>query len=209
MPRLPAELRPILGDIAFGAGTSLSRHIFRTADEQRSISLTRDFVAIEDKKYVRWEEFAPEVKLADSALRKAYRTPFYQRVGLRYRNTIDRAKIPGLADAHWKDLIRPPFTGLLQEADARDCVQEQKTELVIALDEVPGAFMRLVHGLRQVSSGADPRGVFFFDADLFKEGKLEHEEINELLDTFHVVAGHIFRWAITRPLYDALEPEDV
>lgn len=201
----PAELKALLGRVNFPVGDQ-QRHTFQNADSSASIYLTKEFLAVETTQYKNWELFFPEIKRAAEALQAEYQPSFYSRVGLRYQDVIDRSTIPGLNDVPWHELISENFIGMLGHEEIRPSITEQTTQSLIALDDLPGAFVRVVHGIPKAADG-NRKNVFNFDADFFIEGKVEHHDVERIVSTFHVAAGNLFRWAITRRLYDALEPE--
>ena len=204
----PPELKALLGRANFPSVGDHLRHSFQNADASSSIFLTKEFLAIETTKYKRWELFSTEIERAAKALQEEYHPAFYSRIGLRYQDVIDRSTIPGLESVPWHELISPNFIGMLGHEDIRPSIAEQTTQSLISLDELPGAFVRVVHGIPKLA-GDGRQNVFNFDADFFIEGRVEHHDVEKIVSTFHLVAGNLFRWAITPRLYDALEPESL
>jgi uncharacterized protein (TIGR04255 family) len=184
----------------------LIRHAFSTVDEKHSIFLTRDFVAVQETAYARWEAFAPEIELASNALVDCYQPAFFTRVGLRYQDTVDRRKIPGVENRRWRELINPELIGLLGSDVFHDNVTQQVGNIVLKLDEVPGAEVRINHGLRRIADGAL---VYTFDADFSLAAQTETNHAPNILDAFHRASGNLFRWAITATLYSALGPQPI
>jgi uncharacterized protein (TIGR04255 family) len=201
---VPPPLREVFGRLNLSRGTELLRHTFLTPDSSRSVFLTRDFLAVEDTHYHRWEEFEPEVQRAKTAFEEIYRPASYNRVGLRYQDIIDRMQLPGLEDVPWHELINPALIGALGSSELRDSVTEIVTNSLLSVSEVPGAFVRLHHGLRrQEGTGTE---VYFFDVDFFLQERSSSQDAMATLGLFNRLSGNLFRWAISRRLYDALDP---
>ena len=202
----PPEIQALLGRVKFAGGGEHVRHIFQNVDSSASIFLTREFLAFETTKYKQWNLFFAEVQRGAEALQQEYQPAFYSRVGLRYQDVINRSQIPGLENVPWHELISSNFIGMLGHEDIRPSITEQMTQSIIRLDELPGAFVRVVHGLSNSADGNN-QNVYTFDADFYMEGKVTPNDVQNIVNTFNVAAGNLFRWAITRRLYDALEPE--
>jgi uncharacterized protein (TIGR04255 family) len=174
-------------------------------DTVTRISLANDFVAVTvgEGKYQRWEEFKHDINLAREAVEGVYSPVFYSRVGLRYRDLIERSSL-GLAEVPWNELLSEHLAGLLASRDVGADVQGFKTE---ALLEMPEGFARLNHGLVNRSSpGAPSDMAYLLDIDFYVEGRKEPHDVAGILDTFNRMAGDFFRWAITPRLSDALGP---
>lgn len=174
------------------------------ADRRRTISLARDFVAISEKTYRRWEVFRQEIERAKEALEVTYNPSFYSRVGLRYRDVIDPIPI-GLEDRAWAELLNEGLLGILGAEPIRDRVSEAKSEFLLSLDEPDGAYIRVRHGLaKRDETGAQ---VYRIDADCFATGRIGADHALPVLDAFNRTAGNFFRWAIAPALHEALGPE--
>ncbi len=203
------EIPPEIKDVVqrFGIGGALPeslRHAFSTANSARSIYLTRDFLAIEETAYKRWEEFRPEVIVATEALRDVYTPPFFTRIGLRYQDVIDKTKIPSLASVPWHELIKSPLAGFLGVSDLAPDVIATNSQSIFRLESVPNAKVQVQHGLRNLKDGVQ---VFYFDSDFFLEAQTEIGNVIRTLDTFHEASGNLFRWAIEDRLSRALGPK--
>lgn len=204
----PEEIRGLLTQLPIGALPQRERHIFATADSARSISLTADFLAVSETKYEQWENFGPEISTAIAALREIYHPAFFTRIGLRYRDSIDKAEIPGMEDAQWDRLLNPKLTGLLASDEFRADVEAQESTVVMSLPEIQGAKVQIRHGLRSVTD-QPTRKLYVFDADFSLMQRTEVGDVDQILSTFHIASGNLFRWAITRELYQALEPREI
>jgi uncharacterized protein (TIGR04255 family) len=193
----PQELLP--------AGLGEPNHRFIAADSNTSISLTKDFIAIVQSRYTCWEDFRKEIIKAKTAFEHVYKPAFYARIGLRYRNEINKKAI-GLDDIGWSELIRTDLCGPLADQNIRNDIHRVWTQMISSLDEVAGAYYQLQYGIKQHSESDDP--VFIIDADFFTQERLNNEDIAHALDEFNRLDGDLFRWAITQRLHEALGRRD-
>ncbi|MGQ0642552.1 MAG: TIGR04255 family protein [Gemmatimonadaceae bacterium] len=201
---IPSEARALLGTVQLPGLPVVTRHAFRSADGNRALYLTQDFLAIEEKRYVRWEEFRPEINRGIEALVSEYAPAFFSRIGLRYRDLIDRAQIRGVEEKPWPDLIRSQLLGPLAADETRDDVVDYQSLTVVRIPTIRGARVRFQHGLR--TSGDPPQPRYFFDVDCSTEERTQTSKVLELLSEFHRFAGNLFRWSIQPALQTALEP---
>ena len=202
----PKELGPILSQLSIKFPGEATTHKFLAEGEKRSISLAQDFVAVSDQQYGRWEDFRREIVSVEAAARDVYKPAFYSRVGLRYRNIINKDAL-GLGADGWDTLVQPYFAGLLSSDDVRDHIQQITTVVQINLSEIAGALVQIRHGLARVSP--DQEAHYVIDADFYTEGRYTSQHAFTALDLFHRRAGDLFRWAITGNLYRALDPISV
>lgn len=198
----PNELAPILSGLLVQLGVEHVTHQFLTEDSVRFISLTQEFISLTERKYIHWDSFRAGLASAELVFRQAYQPAFYNRIGLRYQNRIDKDHL-GLGDQGWHRLINPIFAGLLAASEIRDEVQETRSETLIRLSEIDGGSVRIRHGL--IPDPGHKKLVYLFDADFFMEGRFTHDETFTTLGTFHRLAGNFFRWAITPDLAQALK----
>jgi len=172
----------------------------------RFISLTRDFLAISEQRYQRWEEFWQEIQHAQMALEETYQPAFYSRIGLRYRDVIDKAKL-GLKNEAWDSLLKPAFLGVLGAPEVHDDIQQIRAQALVKVAEVQGGFLNLRHGLGMMTP--DNPEAYLIDVDFFTEDREATKHVPAVLATFNRLAGNLFRWAITPPLHQALEPREI
>ncbi|WP_082631067.1 TIGR04255 family protein [Roseovarius atlanticus] len=177
---------------------------FSTTDDEFTVSLCSDFLAIKTYKYVRWERFQSVLNLAMKALLSNYEVVHFKRIGLRYVNIIDRDEL-GLKDETWSNLLRTRALGLLADQDIPiNDVTEQATTTVIKLNEGKVAVRT---GLSFVNNEEKPQ--FIVDSDFFFEEQVEGaEDAIRILGSYNRAAGNVFRWFITDRLHNHLEPTD-
>ena len=199
---VPNEVRDVL--LKLGADfAGEGKHEFRSENEEQAIALTKDFLAFTDSDYRRWEQFIEEVRTAKLAFETVYEPAFYSRVGLRFRDVIDREEL-GLGEVPWADLLRDGLLGFLHDEGVRSRITETHTQLAIGLDEPHGSLMAIRHGLAKRSdTGSDG---YVIDIDCFISGKVSINEVTSALESFHRVSGNFFRWVIRSTLSKALRP---
>jgi uncharacterized protein (TIGR04255 family) len=202
---LPKEFMGILDRFTVRPAERLT-HKFSTEDSARLISLNREFLAVTETQYERWDHFRKEICRAKAALEEIYSPAFYSRVGLRYRNIIDRDSL-GLADKPWSSLLNSALSGVLGAEGIRDQVKEFHGETLIEISELPGGHVTLRFGLVRLAS--ENRQVYQIDADFFTRERSAPDHVAETLDKFNRLAGNLFRWAITALLHEALKPEEI
>ncbi len=198
---LPQEIAAILAQLPIAAPVPEGIvHKFLSEDRTSEVDLTRDFIAVATTKYVRWEEFQATVRMAMAALESDYRPAFYSRIGLRYRDVIDREKL-GIASRPWSELIRASLIGLVADSGIGGQVSsvQSQTQINLGSDE----FLLLQHGSTPLPSGGQGYAI---DADFHTEAKRAGNEVFDVLGRFNREAGNFFRWAITSELSAALEP---
>lgn len=200
----PRELSDIISKLPVPKPTEGIIHKFLTADSERYISLSPEFIALSESSYVRWEYFRQEIERAKQALEEIYKPAFYTRIGLRYRDIVDREKV-NLADASWHELLRAPMIGMLGDPEVAALVDGIQSQVSVKLDEAPGAFATIRHGLVQVSPSKQQ--VYVIDTDLYSTERKSTNDVFDTLDRFNRILGNFFRWAITPKLQDGLRPQ--
>jgi uncharacterized protein (TIGR04255 family) len=178
-------------------------YTFFSSDRHSKVSLTSSFISVSTDKYTRWEDFIAVLRNVILAFRKSL--PEQQdrttRMGLRYRNVIDRKAI-GKANSKWDELINPQLLGLLK-AGVMPETTARSAHCLYTLDfgDVTSLFQ---HGLW---AQAEATG-YFLDYDFYieKEQALSLSEVMRLANDLHKWVGPLFRWSITDNLHGALKP---
>jgi uncharacterized protein (TIGR04255 family) len=205
--RLPAGLpsnlaQMLIADLPLGG---LKSHDFDSKDHAWSLNLTREFLALTCRAYERWENFRERLKAASEAFNKYYNTPFFTRIGLRYRNVIHRSRLQ-LADTPWSELLQPWVSSALGSPDVAERVRNMQSTFLVDLGEEGGQV--------QVSSGLAVDGdskeiVFLIDADFYTEQQTEPSDAFKQLNILNRYARNFFRWCITERLHEAMRPRSV
>lgn len=199
-------------ELAFGevrSGGSPSQVVrphydFLDETKNKRITLTGDFIAVTFSKYDSWQEFCAAIDVLLTASREVYEIPYFVKVGLRYRDIIDRAAL-GLEAEPWSALLRPEVLGLGgSKIFAGDELSELSCHYSAAMKTgvvfINTGFVKRVDGTNQG---------FLIDADFVSDERMEVSVnvFDQILNEYNVQAGNFFRWCITDRLRDALQPE--
>ena len=201
---VPDEIAKLLESLPITSPT-VPEYRFSTADKDKTIAFSQDFLAFTSMTYDRWENFAAEFQYAEAAFKETYGPAFYSRVGLRYQDIVDRGLL-GLEACTWGKLFNPEFTGFLGADSIGEAVEETRAQALIRLSRGSG-FVRIQHGFAKRTS--DNHIVYSIDADFFASDRTEIDHARQTLDIFNRCAGDFFRWAISDTLRDALGPSDL
>lgn len=187
---------------------------FVSKDRFWKVSLTADFIALTCLKYETWEIFVARLNTVLDAFRALSLSTDSHRVGLRYRDIIDRERL-GLQGQPWSELLSAFALGPLAATELtvdgsvvpEKAVEGMAFQSVINLD---GCKMLIQGGL--INAKEDGRKAFMIDTDFFAEGSDAHKCLTDagrftnLIETLHKNAGAMFRHIIREPLHHALRP---
>lgn len=182
---------------------------FSSENKQRKISLSSEFLAFSCAEYPGWEDFKAEFLSVLAAFSNIYSTPVYRRLGLRYKDLIEREAL-NLSNTPWKELLSPLVAGIFFQGDyfegdhfEESAVVQQVSQVLLQLDDCN----LLLQSALLKSSTPQSLQAFLIDSDFFMEfpkHKIEKEKMDALLDVLHTSAGSIFRHCIQEKLHDAL-----
>jgi uncharacterized protein (TIGR04255 family) len=200
---LPPQLAQLVG---LEPGTVGQRAFdFISEDGAWRVSITSHFVALSATDYRRWDDFRPRFAKVLDAFVKVYGISTFTRLGLRYRDLIQRSKL-GLQGREWSELLSRGVAGELREKGFEKDAKHVGKELVLDLD-FDSASVRLYHGFARVQDSSE--NCYLIDADFFREVETERVDAEAILDRFNREAGKLFRWAIADPLHEAMGPQRV
>jgi uncharacterized protein (TIGR04255 family) len=195
---LPEQLR-----LAVGATLTRKQYHFRTEASDAQISLSREAIGISAGKYERWEVFREDIALALSSVVEIYSPSYFSRIGLRYRNLIDRDAW-GLADKPWCTLLRPEVAAELCLPEWRDGVEEVSRAVRAKINEA-GDHVFFQHG---IATDEEEREGYLLDFDYYYSEKVEIDDADPIIERLHGHSGKAFRWAISDTLHGALGPSE-
>ena len=205
LPDVPSELREMIQ--GFGMPQLPFTYQFETENRTRTISLAQDAVSVQERQYHQWLDFRKEIQRTEGILREIYAPAFYTRIGLRYRDVLDRSHY-GLETIPWSELLNPIFLGVLGSREVpQEAVQQSQSQVVLTIPDVDGGQVSLQHGLA-AREGEDP-SVYLIDADFYTQSRCHSDDAFDAADKFNKWAGHLFRWAITDVLREKLQPDGV
>lgn len=197
---LPTEIREFLSP------NRNRRHQFFSKGRTWTISLTRDFVALETSRYKNWEEFREYLELVIKTLFVVYEPAYVTRIGLRYKNAIDRRRL-GLADAEWSDLLADFVLGQFAREETANRVLEQHGKSLVKLND-DDDLVRMEYGQVIESAGDPSNNLYLLDHDFYtnKETAANEQDIVSRLDTYNKLNRRLFRWCISDILHEAMGP---
>ncbi len=187
-------------------------HNFTSIDDALQISLNADSLSLTSKKYKTWETFSQEFFKISKIFNSIYPPTAIQRLGLRYKDLIERESL-GLAGVPWGELLAPPLIGpfssnTLFEAPltAKEEGQiEHTTQTIFKL----GFGQALLQATLLRSTDAPLKRAFLIDTDFSlssSEFPITSENITQYFDKLHESANSLFRSCLMERLHNALKP---
>lgn len=202
-PMIPPEMSQLLANLPANLQSG-PIYFFDNEAGTRTVTLTRDSLAVTERSYTQWEVLRGEIETVRQAVEEVYAPSFYTRVGLRYQNILDRDALE-IQDAPWAELLHPAIAGALGADEAlASAVKGIGGAAEITISSLPDAAVRIQYGL--VQGPPDKSAPFALDADFYTNQRSPYDQIPYILAAFNRLAGDLFRWAITERLRDALRP---
>lgn len=182
---------------------------FDNEDRSWRVSIGNSFFALTCLKYSAWNEFESRFFDALNAFVDCYPLEVVQRVGLRYKDVIDRVAL-GLETTPWTELLAPFIVGILSAEDFAedDSVPEADVDSIFCQSVLKLDDCNLLLQSALLRDVASSKTAFLIDGDYYVE-RLEHFNIDTLkqeLNKLHGSAGALFRRCIKGPLHQALQP---
>lgn len=201
-PELRSEIPPdVLRQVLQSSGNK--NYEFSSDDGLWKISLTRNFVALTTKRYLRWEEFKEKLNIPLNALIEVYSPDYFSRVGLRYVDVIRRSTL-NLSDIGWNELLQPYIAGILGSPEVGAHVKNFENRYEIGLSDGESV-ARVVTKL--VKAADDDEICYMIDSDFHNSKKTKIDETMERLNYFNGRASRLIQWCITNRLHQAMEPQ--
>lgn len=177
---------------------------FNTEDGAHTLELLKDNLTLVSRNYRNWGDFSSLFRGPFTALCDLYAPKFFTRVGLRYRDIIQRSKL-GLGETPWSTLLKPHVLAEVAQPGFEARTEVASRDLLLKLPG-HGAKVRLQHGFAQIEGS--PEQIYLIDCDFFVE-RTEAAHVDSALQYFHGNAARFFRWCITDSLHQAMEPRPV
>ncbi len=198
---LPPDIADIVAGLRIRFAPADIIHKFLLADRSRIITLSPGFLGLSESNYISREKFLEQVEHAEREFRKEYTPAFYNRIGVRYKNVIDRTALD-IPKKHWYELLSSQLLGELADPEIRDDVVKILTKVELRIDDIPESRVRITHGL---ATDEKEHIVYVLDADFFTTTKIgESHDVSRIVATFSDLNGRFFRWAIADELKDVL-----
>jgi uncharacterized protein (TIGR04255 family) len=172
------------------------------------LELNSSSLTLQTTTYRTWEELFVVIKQCMDALVETYKPSFFERVGLRYIDVIDKRKL-GLNGAPWSELLNLAIVGELAEGFIEANVEAIQKSVRVRNHDRKGGFL-LQHGipLEPLESGPTA-STYFIDFDFYVDQKTEIGDARTTLEHLHSRVGRAWSWCITPKLHAALEPQPI
>jgi uncharacterized protein (TIGR04255 family) len=210
-PAPEVDLEVVFGpEVAVQRRTRAPQWRFSDREQNWTVVLAQDFLALETRRYDRFEDFLDRLRRLLGALVEHVQPALLTRIGLRYIDEI-REENP-----NWPTIISPALLGpLAVPALAEHAAQSvQELRLVFPGDEA----VNLRHGLFPNGTTVEPRPgeklpsspFYLLDCDAYRafsppdSPAVEPEAICALVAAYHRVLHRLFRWSITEKFTERL-----
>ena len=187
----------------------LNNYHFLSEDKTKQINLTSGFISYSVKSidgkvvYNNWNDFKNVLYPILELFELEYRPAFYERIGLRYFDAINKEEL-FTEECTWKDLLHPHVLGLLNaDGISKEQIGMCVTDAVVRLDPAfKNRYIKLHTGLGKISG--DDKVQFIIDSDFYAEEQANLLQVKEILDYLHAFSGKFIRGCFTNKLDDAL-----
>lgn len=170
-------------------------------DAHWKVSIGSSLLGLSTTVYTRWNIFRKRLHDATDTFVDVYGAPKLLGAQLMYRDVISRRQLDCL-DEPWTALLNSSLHGELGSANIGTQVEQVYRRAELQLDECPGR-LTLTHGFDHTE---DAEQVYVLESLFSHLFQGEMDDGYEHLESFHDVAGRVFRWAITDELHERLEP---
>jgi len=178
----------------------IKNYEFVSEDGKWKVNLTRSFLALSTKDYIRWEDCIGRFEKALQAFVRIYEPTDFTRVGLRYIDVVVRSKL-GLEGVDWSELIQDYILGVLSVDSIKGEIGSYENTFEVRLEGE--GVVRVSSKTVQSSESGEP--CYLIDSDFFNRRRLKHQEVLPILGNLHACALNLFRWCIKDKLHDAME----
>lgn len=180
-------------------------YLFASEDQKNQVALSATMVALTTTSYAAWEKFSADFSEVLEIAFTLFSIPFANRIGLRYKDVIDREFL-GMEKCKWTDLIEPelltPLAFLAGNLDG-DATFGVSTSLALDVGRV-----NINYGFVK-----DPaqRTAFLIDTDCYVDTSTftTTSDIKSSLAGLHQYTSLVFGAAITNKLHAALWPSSL
>lgn len=180
----------------------LSGYDFLSTDGLWTVGLTRDFLALSTTRYVSWEDFFAHLQQPLKALLDIYHPAFFTRVGLRYKDLIQRSDL-GMLETSWERLLNPAIGGMLTVPELGGLIEGTQGQVFMRLPDF-NSYVRINHLV--VRAEEKQEDCFVIDNDFHTQERTRVQDVDRTLAYFNKQSGRLFRWCISEELHLALKP---
>lgn len=179
---------------------------FSSVDHKWVVTLSSQAIRLSTESYLSWEEFETRLVQVLIAFQENYSVDYFTRIGLRYRDLIDR-KILACEEVAWPELVNSQVFSTYNsygfaEQDYLDFQQNVSIKLDIGTLAARHGFVRHVE---------KKHTAFLIDAEFHLDEitKAGIDHVADILRDFNVQAGGFFRASISDRLHQLLEPTEL
>lgn len=199
--------------VSFGADPSnlaspvqIKNYVFSDQKTGYSISLSSSDIALSTTTYSRWEDFSRMLGFVLESFLSCYKIKRATRIGLRYRDVIDREALQ-IKGVPWQRLLQPPVLGFLTS----DLIDETEVDTLVTNCQFRTPDCKVIFQSGFVENIETKQRAFMVDYDAYidTESTFVAEDIISSLTKIHTVTGPLFRWSITDELHNALGPKQI
>jgi uncharacterized protein (TIGR04255 family) len=181
---------------------------YSSQDQTSKIVLSPESVALVTTEYKGWESFLELLNFVVLKLEKYPETKTYKRIGLRYKDVIERSSLGLSTSEPWHELLNDKLTCLLQNDDIAKQIQGLQSNFTMNLPDIDEqSRMNSTYGI--VSNAGTKEICFMIDSDFYVDGEINNDGSKRYLDAFNVKSRNFFQWCIKDKLYKALQPKDI
>lgn len=202
-PALPVDMVQAMQQLNVNFDIGPPGYNFLTEDKRWTLGITRDFITLSTKRYERWEEFKGHLGRPLQALVEVYAPAFFSRIGLRYRNLIQRSKLNLSENTPWSELLEPQILGMLGSKEITEEINTYGQDVLLSLSDQRGQ-LHIQHGLAKVRSSREQ--CYVIDGDFFTTKRTTINDAIQTLDDFNEDSRRLFHWCITDRLREAMVP---
>jgi len=181
---------------------------FASDDQKYKLVISPDSLALVTTDYNGWEAFSKLLEFTLKNLNDYPVTKTFKRVGLRYKDVIQRSQLDIDLSTSWSELLNDNITCLLRSDDIANQIKGIQTNFTMSLPDIDKrSHMNANYGL---VSHADTKEIcFLIDSDFYVEGEINNDSSTEFLDAFNIKSRNFFQWCIKEQLYRNLKPEEI
>lgn len=201
-PDLPPEVVQIIGLGNIGLGGNFA---FQTEDRSSTLNLSSSHISLSTTRYGKWDQFSELFWPALDALLEIYSPAFFQRIGLRYINIIERSAVD-MADRSWSDLLRKEVLGEIALKQFELCAIELNKNIRLK-STTDGCALFFQHGFLRRTPASEVG--YRLDFDFYQDQKTEVTDAKSTINSLNSMVGRAFRWCITEPLHQSLGPSPI
>lgn len=181
---------------------------FKDADQNWTITVTANSVALETRRYTNISEFTNRMAEVVSAVKETFEVVVQERVGVRYVNEIRHPEVEKPSD--WRRFMNPALLGPLSDDAVSSSVESTMQELRLS---VPNGSLLVRHGAAQGTIVAPepgmiaPTGEFYLlDLDAYDERgqQLDVGPLVGLIRGYNRIIYSLFRWGMNDQLFEYL-----